>query len=301
MVAVSNESVIQARRRLRAILAELYSEKRQAIRVVDDAGLLKSNITFSDRAVDNWHYILQEAENQQKLDNLIKVVKLEYSTNLEFHEVCRRYEDVLSQQGAKSSKEVEVSFTNRIDEINAILSTHAAAYYRLNALMGYGKTKLLLELERRFREEQNWLCAYVCVDLNSGLKELTTALVQELGISSWYNSADRSASPSDGALLGNALNRFWQKSGEPGKGIALLIDFDVRPSNREQTKLIESFVRRVWEELIPEVQRPLRSLKNFKENHNRFRVIMASRPVTITYLSYPVSSRNLSPFTFDVI
>jgi len=60
--------------KLNGILAELYPIKDQSYRVIDMAGIPTGNIAFKDAAVDNWYYILKEAERHDKTEDLVQVV-----------------------------------------------------------------------------------------------------------------------------------------------------------------------------------------------------------------------------------
>lgn len=70
-----------ALRQLRNVLADLYSDKSSAARVAEDAGLPIVTIAVSDRAVDNWHAILREAQKHDRLTALLNVVREEYGSN----------------------------------------------------------------------------------------------------------------------------------------------------------------------------------------------------------------------------
>ena len=52
---------------LNRVLAELYPDENETHRIVDDAGLTRSRVAFNPRAIDNWHAILVEADNQDKV------------------------------------------------------------------------------------------------------------------------------------------------------------------------------------------------------------------------------------------
>lgn len=66
---------------LRSALANLYTTQEDARRVVADTGLNLVYIQFSDKAINNWHNILLEAEKHDCLNALLGVVLQEYSTN----------------------------------------------------------------------------------------------------------------------------------------------------------------------------------------------------------------------------
>lgn len=63
---------------LENVLADLYRDEESAARVATAAGMDVSRIAFKDRAIDNWHEIVREAEHQSKLPALLRVVTAEY-------------------------------------------------------------------------------------------------------------------------------------------------------------------------------------------------------------------------------
>ena len=63
---------------LNDVLAGLYFMTRDSLRVVDNAGLPKAHIAFQDRAIDNWHQILLEADRRGKVDALIDAALKDY-------------------------------------------------------------------------------------------------------------------------------------------------------------------------------------------------------------------------------
>ena len=71
----------EALRKLYAVLAQLYPDKTSAIRVAEDAGIPITLVALNDRAIDNWHAILQETEKQNRLAQLLAVVNEEYGAN----------------------------------------------------------------------------------------------------------------------------------------------------------------------------------------------------------------------------
>lgn len=63
---------------LRDALADLYTDAATARRVASDAGLDLRQISFSTRALDNWTAILDEAEKQGLVSDLIGIARKEY-------------------------------------------------------------------------------------------------------------------------------------------------------------------------------------------------------------------------------
>lgn len=69
------------RRRLRKALTTLYADPVSAKRVVDDAGLDSSQIRFDLAIGDVWHNILLNAENHERLEELLTIARSEYPGN----------------------------------------------------------------------------------------------------------------------------------------------------------------------------------------------------------------------------
>lgn len=76
---------------LRTILAELYRVESSAIRVAMEARLNVGNISFTSKASDNWHAILEEACKANQIDPLLKIVRNEYPENLRLAEAYKSY------------------------------------------------------------------------------------------------------------------------------------------------------------------------------------------------------------------
>ena len=85
--------------RLRDILTVLYPDEVSARRIVDDAGLDSSLISFSAHAKNNWHMILAEADKQGKVNDLLAIVYGEYGENSHLRRVFVAYRDLIKQGG----------------------------------------------------------------------------------------------------------------------------------------------------------------------------------------------------------
>lgn len=59
--------------RLRDLLARRYYDKGETFRLVQSAGLPPDKISFDDRAITNWHYIVEAAVSRQRLGALVEV------------------------------------------------------------------------------------------------------------------------------------------------------------------------------------------------------------------------------------
>jgi len=66
---------------LRKVLAELYPTVQDARRVVTEAGLDPTYITFSDKAINNWSSILEEAQNRDRVRVIVELAYSEYPEN----------------------------------------------------------------------------------------------------------------------------------------------------------------------------------------------------------------------------
>ncbi|MFN8495692.1 MAG: effector-associated domain EAD1-containing protein [Caldilineaceae bacterium] len=67
--------------KLRDALAHLYPTNESARRLADDAGLDARRIRFSAQALENWHAILTEAAQTERLDAMLNIAATEYSSN----------------------------------------------------------------------------------------------------------------------------------------------------------------------------------------------------------------------------
>ena len=63
---------------LRNVLADLYPDEASTRRIAAQAGLDLTHIAFSTVAVNNWHFVLVEAEHAGRLDRVSAVAKSEY-------------------------------------------------------------------------------------------------------------------------------------------------------------------------------------------------------------------------------
>lgn len=76
-------------RQVRDQLAALYPTQADARRVADDAGLATEQIEFSDKASNNWHNILSEAQRSNRVRALLAVAHDEYPTNAVLQQAIR--------------------------------------------------------------------------------------------------------------------------------------------------------------------------------------------------------------------
>ena len=83
---------------LRKVLARLFPDEADIRRISDDVGLYVGRIHFGSSALNVWHSVLTEAEKTHKVEVLLKVVKYEYGSNLEFQAVYQAYRQSLGEQ-----------------------------------------------------------------------------------------------------------------------------------------------------------------------------------------------------------
>ena len=63
---------------LRDALADLYSDKADALRIAAEAGLTPSHVAVQGKGINTWHLILEEAEKQLCTEALIRIATREY-------------------------------------------------------------------------------------------------------------------------------------------------------------------------------------------------------------------------------
>jgi len=67
---------------LNYVLASLYPLRDESIRIVNEAGLRPAFIRLENKAVDNWHNILDEADKANRILNVIQVARGDYPENV---------------------------------------------------------------------------------------------------------------------------------------------------------------------------------------------------------------------------
>lgn len=83
--------------RLRNLLSNLYEDENKARRVIYDAGINESLISFEGSAKQMWHGILLESEKQQKLSRLLLVAQSDYRDNNELKAIWNDYQAMSPQ------------------------------------------------------------------------------------------------------------------------------------------------------------------------------------------------------------
>lgn len=87
----------QAISALRDALAELYPLQDDARRITADAALKLTAIAFNDKAVNNWHNILSEADKHQKVGQLIAIALTEFPNYVPLQLASQAYLAVTGQ------------------------------------------------------------------------------------------------------------------------------------------------------------------------------------------------------------
>lgn len=82
---------------LRDNLADLFATQDTSRRIVAEAGIDAKRVTFSNRSITNWHNILNEAIQQNRLGELLKVAHEEYSGNPELSTIYSEYQRLIAQ------------------------------------------------------------------------------------------------------------------------------------------------------------------------------------------------------------
>lgn len=80
----------ETRRHLYALLAELYPDQASVVRIAQSAGIHTQLVLLTNQALNNWHAILQEAEKQNRLAELLVVVEEEYGENPQFQAIRKQ-------------------------------------------------------------------------------------------------------------------------------------------------------------------------------------------------------------------
>ncbi len=143
---------------------------------------------------------------------------------------------------------MQLRFANREYELEQVCNPATKAHKVIDAPAGYGKTFLLDEVKRRYREN-NWQCALVHLEQHKGKSSIRDAITDEIGAHRIEAFDDQDADA-----------RLRQELVKNGK-LILLFDSVERADDRDLTWLLT--------ELIPDCEKGLRGLE--------FRVIFAGR------------------------
>jgi hypothetical protein len=186
----------------------------------------------------------------------------------------------LSQSDKEKKAEPDLlTFVNREDLIEFMLSSQSPAYHLLDAPAGFGKTFTLKKLQLQF-EAYGWVNGYVAVQHQNSLNEVLLEFATLFGL---HVDGDISGENFAQALLAKWDSEFQS---ERKKGIVLLVDAE-KPS-----AMSLQIIRQMLTEGIPPMARVLHEHKSLKKRHNPFRVVIASR-----YLSSKLGQAYVSNFT----
>ena len=82
----------EALRALRNAFVTLYNNPSSIRRVVDDAGIDTGLVNFQGAALEIWYSVLTEAENQGKVDALVRAVDTPYQANKALQQAYQAYQ-----------------------------------------------------------------------------------------------------------------------------------------------------------------------------------------------------------------
>lgn len=197
---------------------------------------------------------------------------------------------------AQSDKEKKaepdlLTFVNREDLIEFILSSQSPAYHLLDAPAGFGKTFTLKKLQLQF-EAYGWVNGYVAVQHQNSLNEVLLEFATLFGL---HVDGDISGENFAQALLTKWDSEFQS---ERKKGIVLLVDAE-KPS-----AMSLQIIRQMLTEGIPPMARVLHEHKSLKKRHNPFRVVVASRYLSSklgrAYVTH-FTPHKLTPFSYPTV
>jgi hypothetical protein len=189
-----------------------------------------------------------------------------------------------------------LAFANRRNELE-IPGRYAEPRHLIYAPSGYGKSRLLSELKRRF-EERRWLAACVSLQQHPTLPDVAREIARQVGVHPVLN-ADK---PDElGRRLGVAIRnecggRFSAgREDERAQGVALLIDIDQSPVGK--LKMADQVVNG----LARGMENALGAIPQMKALHNSFRVILAGRCAAQRYRNQFQRVHALAPLDYDAV
>jgi hypothetical protein len=123
----------EALRALRNALVTLYNNPSSIRRVVDDAGIDTGLANFQGAALEIWYSVLTEAENQGKVDALVRAVDTPYQANKALQQAYQAYKQA---SGVDSSSVAQSSVTADSSKPNVIINTGGGPYIAGNVNTG---------------------------------------------------------------------------------------------------------------------------------------------------------------------
>lgn len=152
--------------KLRNSLAKLYPDEASMRRISHDGGLDLSRVTLNSSATNNWHSILNEAENVGRVDALLTAVLQEYGSNPALLTAYQAYRETTSQPnpaddqrptlnaggGAAVGNNVQTGgdFIGR-DQINFIVPLGSWEEVSRLLFKGQGRTSAVKTLQEQFQ------------------------------------------------------------------------------------------------------------------------------------------------------
>ena len=135
---------------------------------------------------------------------------------------------------------LHIPFTNRTRELKRLLrkidkeSPQDNKYFIVHAPAGYGKSIILEKVNEEFDAEE-WTCCYAKVEQDDSLLQVARLLSADLGtpLSDTDTTVER---------LGGAIQKKFDDETPPGKGLAVIIDLDKKPSETLLQQLLDEFV-----------------------------------------------------------
>ena len=117
---MSRDQVLQ---KLARVLAGLYTQKEESIRIVQDAGVSVALVPFAAVAADNWHAIVRQADRESKVDRLMDVALRDYPTDSDLAELRSR----LPNAGAALERQSDnLAFSGDAPRVDALAQRFAS-------------------------------------------------------------------------------------------------------------------------------------------------------------------------------
>jgi len=150
----------QAISALRDALVHLYPMRDDTQRIVADAELKPTAIAFNDKAVNNWHNILSEADKHQKVGQLMAIALAEFPNYVPLRQASQAYLAVTGQTLLSGASDLahaaSKDATADQQAMQDLLTRHQRNLLRLQgkkAVYGWGEEPLSL-LNQIEHEEQ---------------------------------------------------------------------------------------------------------------------------------------------------
>lgn len=187
--------------------------------------------------------------------------------------------------------ETEIEFTNRIEEIKEIKRIFAAPYILITAPYGYGKTRLLREIQNILVKESEYLCLelHVSRKVDYTIWQIFTLFMKILNAS--YKDKMKQKAPSElGEIFGTKIN---QKLSETNQEKVLLIFDEIESINDQVASiLLNEFIPHT-EEILKRVNKSI-SFRMICSGRYRSNWKILSEKISFTLLP-------LTPFDLEAV